>query len=217
MGRSIEVTNSLYLRTLGAPERVQSAIERIQNEGTTVRLLITLCRCEGRVERVGWYQTRMRGRDTRPTYVPNGMFADTMVTNMDRITHRKFESSFQLRYVAGTFARQVGLWMARVVPTFYCCTVLRKIECYVRISTSFVYEYCIAQLRYKICFWTLFLNRRIIFSRASTIPDYWRNTELLFITESRVVVLPLHRSYLHQRGHSMYLSCCDHRQVLRLR
>ncbi|CAM9826748.1 unnamed protein product, partial [Ascophyllum nodosum] len=54
--------------------------------------------CEGRVERVGWYQTRMRGRDTRPTYVPNGMFSDTMVTNMDRITHRKFESSFQLRY-----------------------------------------------------------------------------------------------------------------------
>ncbi|CAN0137040.1 unnamed protein product [Ectocarpus sp. 12 AP-2014] len=55
-------------------------------------------RCEGRVERVGWYQTRLRGRDTRPTYVPNGMFSDTMVTNMDRITHRKFESSFQLRY-----------------------------------------------------------------------------------------------------------------------
>lgn len=55
-------------------------------------------RCEGRVERVGWYQTRMRGRDTRPTYVPNGMFADTMVTNMDRITHRKFESNCQIRY-----------------------------------------------------------------------------------------------------------------------
>ncbi|CAM9494306.1 unnamed protein product [Scytosiphon promiscuus] len=55
-------------------------------------------KCEGRVERVGWYQTRLRGRDTRPTYVPNGMFSDTMVTNMDRITHRKFESSFQVRY-----------------------------------------------------------------------------------------------------------------------
>ncbi|CAM9409124.1 unnamed protein product, partial [Discosporangium mesarthrocarpum] len=55
-------------------------------------------RCEGRVERVGWYQTRLRGRDTRPTYVPNSVFVDSMVTNMDRITHRKFETNFELRY-----------------------------------------------------------------------------------------------------------------------
>ncbi|CAB1118716.1 unnamed protein product [Ectocarpus sp. CCAP 1310/34] len=40
-------------------------------------------RCEGRVERVGWYQTRLRGRDTRPTYVPNGMFSDTMVSSRE--------------------------------------------------------------------------------------------------------------------------------------
>ncbi len=53
---------------------------------------------EGKVERVGWYQTRLRGRDTRPTYVPNSVFVDTMVTNMDRITHRRFEASFSLRY-----------------------------------------------------------------------------------------------------------------------
>ncbi|CAM9747798.1 unnamed protein product, partial [Choristocarpus tenellus] len=51
----------------------------------------------GRVERVGWYQTRLRGRDTRPTYVPNSVFVDSMVTNMDRITHRKFETNFELR------------------------------------------------------------------------------------------------------------------------
>jgi hypothetical protein len=34
----------------------------------------------------------------RPTYVPNSVFVDTMVTNMDRITHRRFEASFSLRY-----------------------------------------------------------------------------------------------------------------------
>lgn len=53
---------------------------------------------EGKVERVGFYQTRLRGRDTRPTYVPNSVFVDTMVTNMDRITHRRFEASFSLRF-----------------------------------------------------------------------------------------------------------------------
>jgi small-conductance mechanosensitive channel len=41
---------------------------------------------EGRVERVGWYQTRLRGRDTRPTYVPNNVFVQHLVTNMDRIS-----------------------------------------------------------------------------------------------------------------------------------
>jgi len=38
----------------------------------------------GKVERVGWYQTRIRNRDTRPVYVPNAFFVNTMVTNMDR-------------------------------------------------------------------------------------------------------------------------------------
>ncbi|KAG5191239.1 Mechanosensitive ion channel-domain-containing protein [Tribonema minus] len=41
---------------------------------------------EGRVERVGWYQTRLRGRDTRPTYIPNNVFLSNLVTNMDRIS-----------------------------------------------------------------------------------------------------------------------------------
>lgn len=30
--------------------------------------------------------------------MPNSVFVDTMVTNMDRITHRRFEASFSLRY-----------------------------------------------------------------------------------------------------------------------
>ncbi len=57
---------------------------------------------EGRVERVGWYQTRIRGRDTRPTYVPNNVFVLNAVTNMDRITHRKFEQTFYLPYTNAT-------------------------------------------------------------------------------------------------------------------
>ncbi len=57
---------------------------------------------EGRVERVGWYQTRIRGRDTRPTYIPNNVFVLNAVTNMDRITHRKFEQTFYLPYANST-------------------------------------------------------------------------------------------------------------------
>jgi len=52
----------------------------------------------GRVERVGWGQTRIRGRDTWPTYVPNAHFAQAAVTNMERITHRKFEAVIPLRF-----------------------------------------------------------------------------------------------------------------------
>jgi MscS family membrane protein len=52
----------------------------------------------GRVERVGWGQTRIRGRDTRPTYVPNSQFVQTAVTNMERITHRKYETRIALRF-----------------------------------------------------------------------------------------------------------------------
>lgn len=52
----------------------------------------------GRVERVGWGQTRIRGRDTRPTYIPNSHFVQTAVTNMERITHRKFEARVSIRY-----------------------------------------------------------------------------------------------------------------------
>jgi small-conductance mechanosensitive channel len=52
----------------------------------------------GRVERVGWCQTRIRGRDTTPTYIPNSHFIQTAVTNMERITHRKYETIIHLRH-----------------------------------------------------------------------------------------------------------------------
>jgi MscS family membrane protein len=53
---------------------------------------------EGRVERIGWYQTRLRGRDTRPTYVPNNVFVQNMATNIDRVTNRLFEHEFYVSY-----------------------------------------------------------------------------------------------------------------------
>lgn len=52
---------------------------------------------EGRVERIGWAQTRIRGRDTRPTYIPNSHFIQIPITNMERITHRKFETTVPIR------------------------------------------------------------------------------------------------------------------------
>lgn len=51
----------------------------------------------GRVERIGWGQIRLRGNTTRPTYIPNSHFVQAPVTNMDRITHRKFETRIPLR------------------------------------------------------------------------------------------------------------------------
>ena len=44
------------------------------------------------------HDTHTHTHTHRPTYVPNSVFVDTMVTNMDRITHRRFEASFSLRY-----------------------------------------------------------------------------------------------------------------------
>ena len=52
----------------------------------------------GRVERIGWAQTRIRGRDTRPTYIPNSHFVQSAITNMERITHRQFEATSPLRF-----------------------------------------------------------------------------------------------------------------------
>lgn len=75
---------------------------------------------------MGWYQTRLRGKDTRPTYVPNSVFVDTMVTNMDRITHRRFETTFYLRFqVSGRrrFNGCVGLRSGSHFPSCVCVVV----------------------------------------------------------------------------------------------
>ena len=52
----------------------------------------------GRVEYVSWGQTQIRGNDTRPTYIPNSHFVNTPVTNIERISHRKYETKISLSY-----------------------------------------------------------------------------------------------------------------------
>jgi small-conductance mechanosensitive channel len=52
----------------------------------------------GRVERIGWGQIRIRGRDARPTYIPNSHFVNMAVTNVDRVSHRKYEVIIPLKH-----------------------------------------------------------------------------------------------------------------------
>lgn len=52
--------------------------------------------------------------------MPNSVFVDTMVTNMDRITHRRFEASFSLRYQV----RRSGLMTS--LASFWCLLCLLK-------------------------------------------------------------------------------------------
>ena len=52
----------------------------------------------GRVEHVSWGQTQIRGNDTRPTYIPNSHFVNTPVTNIERISHRKYETKISLAF-----------------------------------------------------------------------------------------------------------------------
>ena len=70
--------------------------------GDMIYLKIGKSEFTGRVERVGWGQTRIRGRDTRPTYIPNSHFVQSAVTNMERITHRKFEAKVSVRFQDAT-------------------------------------------------------------------------------------------------------------------
>ena len=60
--------------------------------------------------------------------MPNSVFVDTMVTNMDRITHRRFEASFSLRYQVcacglwvGCDASMTGLPSLWLVPAVFVC------------------------------------------------------------------------------------------------
>ncbi|WP_194842523.1 mechanosensitive ion channel family protein [Endozoicomonas sp. OPT23] len=53
---------------------------------------------EGFVEYIGWRQTRIRGYDRTPVYVPNALFASTAVLNPSRMTHRRISVVVGLRY-----------------------------------------------------------------------------------------------------------------------
>ncbi len=51
----------------------------------------------GTVERIGWYLTRLRGADQKPVYVPNAVFAGSVVMNSSRRTSRQMVFDFRLR------------------------------------------------------------------------------------------------------------------------
>ncbi len=53
---------------------------------------------EGRVEHIGWRQTRIRAIDRSLVYVPNSLFTSIVVENPSRMSHRRIRESIGLRY-----------------------------------------------------------------------------------------------------------------------
>lgn len=53
---------------------------------------------EGTVEKVGWRLTRIRTFDKRPLYVPNSIFSTVSVENPSRMTNRRIQTTFGVRY-----------------------------------------------------------------------------------------------------------------------
>ncbi|AMO56688.1 hypothetical protein GZ77_03175 [Endozoicomonas montiporae] len=53
---------------------------------------------EGFVEHIGWRQTRIRGYDRTPVYVPNALFTNLAVINPSRMQNRRINVIIGLRY-----------------------------------------------------------------------------------------------------------------------
>jgi len=53
---------------------------------------------EGRVERIGWRQTRIRSLDMTLIYVPNALFTSNVLENPSRMSHRRIRETVGLRY-----------------------------------------------------------------------------------------------------------------------
>lgn len=53
---------------------------------------------EGTVEYIGWRISRIRTFDMRPIYVPNSVFANILVENPSRMTHRRIYETIGIRY-----------------------------------------------------------------------------------------------------------------------
>ncbi len=60
---------------------------------------------EGTVESIGWRLTRIRTFDTRPLYIPNGVFTNIAVQNPSRMQNRRIYETIGIRYAdAGKMA-----------------------------------------------------------------------------------------------------------------
>ncbi|MBA4382390.1 MAG: mechanosensitive ion channel protein MscS [Sideroxydans sp.] len=53
---------------------------------------------EGAIEHIGWRQTTIRANNMALLYVPNSLFTSIVVENTSRISHRRIEEVFGLRY-----------------------------------------------------------------------------------------------------------------------
>lgn len=53
---------------------------------------------EGRVEHIGWKQTRIRTLDMRPIYVPNAIFSTIILENSSRMSHRRVYEIVKIEY-----------------------------------------------------------------------------------------------------------------------
>lgn len=53
---------------------------------------------EGKVARIGWRTTKVMAFDNRPLYIPNALFNQIVIVNPQRMTHRRINLTFGLRY-----------------------------------------------------------------------------------------------------------------------
>jgi MscS family membrane protein len=71
-------------------------LDRPFNVGETIRSPDR--QIEGRVEHIGWRQTRIRAASMALIYVPNALFASIVVENPSRMSHRRICETLGLRY-----------------------------------------------------------------------------------------------------------------------
>jgi len=66
--------------------------------GVGESILLPDSNIEGVVEYIGWYQTRIRGADKRPIYIPNTLLSKVSVVNSSRMTHRRLNLTLAIRH-----------------------------------------------------------------------------------------------------------------------
>ena len=71
-------------------------LDRPFNVGETIRSPDK--QIEGKVEHIGWRQTRIRAADMALVYVPNSLFTSIVVENPSRMSHRRIRETIGLRY-----------------------------------------------------------------------------------------------------------------------
>ena len=71
-------------------------LDRPFNVGETIRSPEK--QIEGKVEHIGWRQTRIRATNMALIYVPNALFTSIVIENPSRMTHRRIREVIGLRY-----------------------------------------------------------------------------------------------------------------------